>query len=62
MNQKRKWIFKDFKAKLNELEPHIKAKAIEIAHTYMKSGNFSEKEAIEKGIIKAEEGFYDLEG
>ena len=56
------WLFEDFKTDLDSLNPPIREKALEIANELMKQGEYSEKEAIDEAIKKAEEWFYDLEG
>lgn len=62
MDRKRNWTFEDFHAKLDELDDGIRRKALEIADGLMESGQYTEEGAIQEGIVRAEEWFYDLEG
>ncbi|EIJ39327.1 hypothetical protein JoomaDRAFT_2342 [Galbibacter orientalis DSM 19592] len=55
-------MFEDFKTDLDSLNPLVRKKALEIAKQLVLKKNYTEKEAITKAIIKAEEWFYDLEG
>ncbi len=55
-------MFEDFKTDLDSLNPLVRKKALEIAKQLVLKENYTEKEAITKAIIKAEEWFYDLEG
>ncbi len=61
MNKKENWTFKGLHAQLANLDPRIREKAIEIAHGLMEADDVSEATAIEKGIVRAEQWFYDLE-
>lgn len=56
------WMFKDFKTDLASLSPKIREKALEIAGKLVKEKDYTKKEAIKEGIVKAEEWFYDIEG
>jgi uncharacterized protein YdaT len=56
------WIFENFRAKLENLNPQVREKAVEIAKTLMKKDGFSDEEAIKKAIVEAEEWFLDSEG
>lgn len=55
-------MFEDFTKDLNRLKPVVRQKAIEIGNELMKKEGMREEEAIKKGIVQAEEWFYDLEG
>ncbi|HZJ21345.1 MAG TPA: hypothetical protein VFD35_13475 [Pricia sp.] len=61
MDKKGKWTFKGFHPRLDKLDPRIKDKAIEIANGLLEAEDISEATAIEKGIVRAEQWFYDLE-
>lgn len=56
------WMFENFTKDLNRLEPIVREKAIEIGNQLMREEEISEEEAIKRGITRAEEWFYDLEG
>ena len=56
------WIFENFRAKLENLNPQVREKAVEIAKTLMEKDGFSDEEAIKKAIVEAEEWFLDSEG
>lgn len=62
MDRKRNWTFEGFQVKLDELEDGIRSKALDIADGLMETGKYTEKDAIQEGIVRAEEWFYDLEG
>lgn len=55
-------MFENFTKDLNRLEPIVREKAIEIGNQLMREEEISEEEAIKRGITRAEEWFYDLEG
>ena len=54
-----KWTFENFEADLNDLNPKIRDKALEIANRLMEEKEYSEEEAIEEAITEAEEWFLD---
>lgn len=56
------WTFENFKPKLDTLEPNVRKKALEIAHQLMTENRYSEEEAINAGIARAEEWFMDIGG
>ena len=56
------WMFENFTKDLNRLEPIVREKVIEIGNQLMREEESSEEEAIKRGITRAEEWFYDLEG
>lgn len=56
------WKFENFQPDLNELNPQVREKALEIANELMSKGNYTEKEAIEEAIKEAEEWFLDSQG
>ncbi|HNP66824.1 MAG TPA: hypothetical protein PKH16_02875 [Aequorivita sp.] len=56
------WTSENFKPKLENLTPEVREKALEIAHELIEKGGISEKKAISKAIVKAEEWFYNLKG
>ncbi len=56
------WIFENFKPELDNLTPHVREKALEIANRLMEQGGISEEKAIQQAIVQAEEWFYDSEG
>ena len=62
MSSKVNWTFEGFHVKLDELEDSIRNKALDIATRLMETGKYTERDAIEEGIARAEEWFYDLEG
>lgn len=62
MESKPHWTFEGSHAKLDQLDPRTRSKAVEIAHGLMENGKLSEEEAIEEAIIRAEEWFYGTEG
>ena len=52
---------KDFDERLKELKPQVKEKALMLAAEYKNNG-MNSNEALQKGIVKAEEWFTELEG
>lgn len=54
--------FERFSAQLKELQPKVRMKAMEIANELIHKKAYSEQEAIDEGIKKAQEWFYNLEG
>lgn len=57
-----KWTLDNFPAKLDDLKPKAREKAVEIANQLMESAQYTEQEAIRKAIQQAEEWFYESEG
>ncbi|HEX6982437.1 MAG TPA: hypothetical protein VF181_06730 [Balneolaceae bacterium] len=57
-----KWTFENFKADLDDLNPAVREKAIEIAKKLMEKDNYSEERAIKEGIKEAEEWFLNSQG
>lgn len=55
-------IFDGFESELDELDPRIREKAMEIADELSQSGNYTSKQARKEAIKRAEQWFYDLEG
>lgn len=55
-------MFEDFKTELNDLNPRVREKALEITKELVEKKRISAEEAIQKAIIRAGEWFYDLEG
>ncbi len=62
MDRKRNRTFGIFHAKLDELGDGIRRKALEIAYGLMESGQYINEQALQEGIVRAEEWFYDLKG
>lgn len=56
------WMFEDFKIELDALNKVVREKALEIAKELVEKKDLTPKEAIDEGIIRAEEWFYDLGG
>ncbi|MEO2061683.1 hypothetical protein [Christiangramia flava] len=56
------WTFEEFNARLDGLHPLVKKKALEIAKNLVMEKDYTREDAIKKGIMKAEEWFYDLGG
>ncbi|SDB27258.1 hypothetical protein SAMN03097699_0427 [Flavobacteriaceae bacterium MAR_2010_188] len=56
------WMFEDFKSDLEDLNPMLRKKAIEIANQLMETGEFDQEKALREGIIRAEQWFFNLEG
>lgn len=59
---KHKWSFTGFHAKLDNLDPALRKRALQIAGQLMNTAGFTEERAIDEGIDLAEELYYDLEG
>lgn len=51
----------DFKMQLDILEPEVKRKAIEVALQLMKEEEMDSSKAVEQGVRRAEEWYFDLE-
>ncbi len=56
------WTFENFKGTLKDLTPEVRKRALKIANKLMEKGGLSEEEAVKKGIVEAQEWFYDSEG
>ena len=56
------WTFENFSTDLDQLDPEVRQKALEIARKLMIDGKHSETQAIRDAITQAQEWFYDLEG
>jgi len=56
------WMFEDFKTELDNLNPTVREKALKIAKKLVQEKGLSEEKAIQEGITRAEEWFYDLGG
>lgn len=54
--------FKAFQEKLQQLNPRVREKAVDIAKKLVEQEKYTEKDAVEEAISRAEEWFYDLEG
>ncbi|SDE53042.1 hypothetical protein SAMN05421636_105401 [Pricia antarctica] len=61
MDKTGKWTFEGFSPRLDKLDSRIREKAIEIANGLLETEDISEAAAIEQGIVRAEQWFYDLE-
>lgn len=59
---KQQLTFADFDFELKQLNDRIKEKALKIANEYYLSGTLSKEEALQKGIVLAEEWWLDVEG
>lgn len=57
-----KWTFENFKTDLDDLDPRVREKALEIANNLMEKDDYSEERAIEEAIKEAEEWFLDRQG
>lgn len=57
-----KWTFENIETNLDDLNPRIRNKALEIANRLMEEGGYTEEEAIDEGIKEAEEWFLDTQG
>lgn len=53
-------LFEQFGKRLNTLQEEVRDLAIKYAEEYYRNSNISKKEAIEKGISKAEMDLRDL--
>ncbi len=53
MDKKQKWTFEGFHAKLNQLHPKIREKALEIVHNLMDNEDYTEEKAMEEAIKTA---------
>jgi uncharacterized protein YdaT len=62
MENSEKPSFDAFQENLQQLNPQVREKAVEIAQKLIKEENYKEKAAVEEAISRAEEWFYDLEG
>lgn len=62
MDGNNNWTFERSRTKLDELDSMISTKALEVSNKLMETGDFSEEIALEEGIFRAKEWFYDLEG
>ncbi len=58
----KKWTMDDFPITLDNLKPKAREKAVEIANQLMESGEYSQDEAIQEAIKRAEEWFLESEG
>lgn len=56
------WTFENFKGTLKDLTPEVRKRVLKIANKLMEKGGLSEEEAVKKGIMEAQEWFYDSEG
>lgn len=54
--------FKAFQEKLQQLNPRVREKAVDIAKKLVEQEKYTVKDAVEEAISRAEEWFYDLEG
>lgn len=57
-----KWTFERVGANLKDLNPKVRDKAIEIARHLIEDEGYTEGEAIQKAIQKAEEWFLNTQG
>ncbi len=62
MAKRQKWIFENFQLKLSHLKPEVQEMAIEIAGKLMENNEYSEEEALEIGIKRAEEWYLNMGG
>lgn len=51
-----------FPLEMDDLEPRVRQKAIEIANKLISEGNQSNPQLVRQAIAQAEEWFLDLEG
>ena len=56
------WTFKNFNTDLENLNPDVRKKALEIGQKLMEQGGISEEKALKEAIVRAEEWFYNLGG
>jgi uncharacterized protein YdaT len=56
------WTFKTTGVKLDQLQPHVREKAIEIAEKLIKEQHWPEQKAIKEAIRRAEEWGMDEAG
>ncbi|MFP8489193.1 hypothetical protein ACKGJO_08815 [Gracilimonas sp. Q87] len=56
-----KWTFEDFGADLDDLDPQVREKALQIANDLMEEKEYTKEEAIKKAIKQAEEWFLDTQ-
>lgn len=62
MENSEKPSFDAFQEKLQQLNPQVREKAVDIARELIKQENYKEKDAVDEAMRRAEEWFYDLEG
>jgi uncharacterized protein YdaT len=56
------WTNEHYPFEMNELEPHVREKAIEIANQLKEDKSVSELSIVPEAIKRAQEWFLDLEG
>ncbi len=61
MSTKQHWTFEGFQPELDALAPRIREKALTIAQDLVTQQGLSEEKALQEGIKRAGEWFYDLE-
>ena len=57
-----KWTNEDYPFEMNDLEPHVREKAIEIANQLKEERTVSELSIVPEAIKRAQEWFLELEG
>jgi uncharacterized protein YdaT len=57
-----KWTLENYPFEMNDLEPHVREKAIEIANQLSAERTVSELSVVPEAIKRAQEWFLELEG
>lgn len=57
-----KWTSKNYPLEMEELEPRVKEKAIEIANRLKQEGEVKELSIVDQAIKQAKEWFLEMEG
>jgi len=56
------WTLENFPVGMNDLDPKVREKAIEIANKLNKEGRIKESAVVDEAIQQAQEWFLNLEG
>ncbi|WP_276348933.1 hypothetical protein [Daejeonella sp. JGW-45] len=56
------WTLENFPVGMNELDPKVREKAIEIANQLKKEGRINELTVVDEAIQQAQEWFLNMEG
>jgi uncharacterized protein YdaT len=57
-----KWTNENYPFEMNDLEPHVREKAIEISNQLKQDNTVSELSIVPEAIKRAQEWFLDMEG
>ncbi|MHB1179599.1 MAG: hypothetical protein ACYCZO_14875 [Daejeonella sp.] len=56
------WTLENFPAGMNDLEPKVREKAMEIANQLKEEGRINESSIVDEAIQQAQEWFLNMEG